>query len=101
MKNPVLDLLRETLRRNRKSEVFKMVLTLGVITVLGIGVAAAAISIGPDAMADPAMRPLSFAPGLAVAPAFGADDEDCTTATLRQVLPNGRVRVKSELVCEQ
>lgn len=98
MKNPVLDLIRQTLRRNRNDEVFRMVITLGVITVLGIGVAAAAISIGPD---DPAMRPLSMAPGLAVAPAFGADDEDCITATSRQILPNGRLRVKSELICEQ
>jgi hypothetical protein len=101
MKNPVLDLLRETLRRNRKNEVFKMVITLGVITVLGIGVAAAAISIGPEEMENPAMRPLSTQPGLAVAPAFGDDDEDCITATRRQVLPNGRLRVTRELICEQ
>lgn len=101
MKNPVRDLLAETLRRNRNNEVLKMVLTLGVITVLGIGVAAAAISIGPEAMESPAMRPLSYAPALTVAPAFGDDDEDCTTATLRQVLPDGRVHVSRQLICQQ
>ena len=101
MKNLMLGMLRETLRRNRKNEIFKMVPTLGVVTVLGIGVAAAAISIGPDEMADPAMRPLSTAPGLVVAPAFGVDDEDCTLATRRRVLPNGSVHVESETVCVQ
>jgi hypothetical protein len=101
MKNPVRDLLREALGRDRNNEFLKMVLTLGVITVLGVGVAAAAISIGPDEMVSPAMRPLSFAPALAVAPAFGDDDEDCITATRRQVLPDGRVRVNRELICQQ
>lgn len=98
MKKPVRELLRETLRRNRNNEILKMILTLGVITVLGIGVAAAAIAIGPD---DPAMRPLSYAPGLSVAPAFGDDDEDCVTVTRRQVLNDGHVRLSHELICEQ
>jgi hypothetical protein len=47
------------------------------------------------------MRPLSYAPALTVAPAFGDDDEDCTTATLRQVLPDGRVHVSRQLICQQ
>jgi hypothetical protein len=101
MKNPVRDLLAETLRSNRNNEVLKMVLTLGVITVLGIGVAAAAISIGPDPTRNPALRRLSYAPALTLAPAFGDDDEDCITATRREILPNGRVRISRELICQQ
>lgn len=101
MKTSILDLARQMLRRNRNNEVFKMVVTLGVVTLLGVGVAAAAISIGPLQSTDPAMRPLSWAPALSVAPAFGGDDEDCTLATRRVVLPNGHVRVNRELVCEQ
>ena len=55
---------------------------------------------GRDGQIPPCARS-RCAPGLAVAPAFGADDEDCTFATRRQILPNGRVRINREFVCEQ
>jgi hypothetical protein len=86
MKTLAVGLLRDTLRRNRKNEIFKMVTTLGVVTLLGIGIAAAAISIGPVGIGDPAMRPLSAAPGLIVSPL---------------TLPNGHMRLSREVACEQ
>jgi hypothetical protein len=101
MKTLAVGLLRDTLRRNRKNEIFKMITTLGVVTLLGIGIAAAAISIGPVGIGDPAMRPLSAAPGLIVSPAFGLDDEDCTIATRPLTLPNGHMRLSREVACEQ
>jgi hypothetical protein len=101
MKTSIFGTLRETLRRNRKNEIFKMVTTLGVVTVLGVGVAAAAISIGPQSIDDPSMRPLSAVPGLIVSPAFGPDDEDCTLATRPQPLPKGHVRLDRQTVCVQ
>jgi hypothetical protein len=101
MKKPVLGFLWETLRRNCNNDAVKMVLMLGAIAVLGMGVAAAAISIGTNDRVNPAMRRLSYTHGLAVAPAFGKDDEDCITVTRRQVLPDRRVRVHRELICRQ
>jgi hypothetical protein len=101
MKTVAVGLLRDALRRNRKNEMCKMVTTLSVVTLLGIGVATAAIAIVPAGMIDPGMRPLSAAPGLIVSPAFGLDDEDCTIATRPQVLPNGHLRLDREQVCEQ
>jgi hypothetical protein len=101
MKTSLLNLLQQISRRNRNNEMFKMAVTLAVVTLLGVGVAAAAISMGPLQNMDPAMRPLSWAPALTVAPAFGVDDEDCTLATRRIVLPNGHVGIHRELVCEQ
>jgi hypothetical protein len=73
--------------------------TVFAITVLGIGVAGAAITMGPDASTNPAMRPLTITRSTQLVRAYGPDDEDCVYAIHRLRLPNGTTKATRELVC--
>ncbi|HWG05580.1 MAG TPA: hypothetical protein VG271_11250 [Beijerinckiaceae bacterium] len=99
MKTLAFDDMRRMLRRNRKNEMFKMVATLGVVTLLGIGIAATAISAAPAQTENISMRPLSTARGLIVSPAFGDNDEDCTIVTKPRMLANGHMHLDRETLC--
>ena len=99
MKTLAFDDMRRMLRRNRKSEICKMVTTLTVVTLLGVGIAAAAISGAPARTEDLSMRPLSPARGLIVSPAFGDDDQDCTIVTKPRMLANGHMHLDRETLC--
>ena len=46
-----------------------------------------------------AVRPLTIHQSVAVAPAYGEDDEDCVLQTRRSVGPDGRVSITRKLVC--
>jgi hypothetical protein len=81
------------------SDGFRVAATVLAITVLGAGVAGAAMTMAPDAEANPAMRPLTIGRSTQVVRAFGPDDEDCVFATHKVRLPNGTLKTTRELVC--
>lgn len=81
------------------SDGMRVAATVLAITVLGAGVAGAAMTIGPDAETNPAMRPLTIGRSVQVVRAFGPDDEDCVFATHKVRLPNGTMKTTRELVC--
>jgi len=99
MKPLAFDDMRRRLQRNRKSEIFKMVTTLGAVTMLGVGIAATAISAAPAQTEDLSMRPLSTARGLIVSPAFGDNDEDCTIVTKPKIMADGHLHLDRQTLC--
>lgn len=82
-----------------KSDTFRVGATVFAITLMGAGVAGAAMTMAPDADTNPAMRPLTIGRSTQLIRAYGPDDEDCVFATHKVRLPNGTMKTSRELVC--
>ena len=67
--------------------------------LIGTGVAAAAVAKSPADVVGDALHTLTIGGGVQVAPAYGADDEDCVMVSRHIRLPGGNVRMSRKLVC--
>lgn len=87
--------------KTRSSEAVNWALAIVATVAIGFGTATAAISIAPQDMLTPALRPLSSGPSLQLKSAYGRDDEDCFWAVRRSVGADGRVKEVRSLECAQ
>lgn len=87
--------------KTRSSEALNWALAILAVVAIGFGTATAAISVAPQEVLNPALRPLSSGPSIQFKSAYGADDEDCFWAVHKVVQANGRVKDIRSLECAQ
>jgi hypothetical protein len=89
------------LLKTRSTEALNWALALLAVVAIGFGTATAAISIAPQEVLNPALRPLSSGPSIQFKSAYGQDDEDCVWAIRKVVQADGRVKDVRSLECMQ
>ena len=83
------------------TEFRNMLLTGLCVIALGAGTATAAISIGVERGANPAIRTLTVNRGVSMRPVRGPEDEDCVRVTRCGFAPDGRETLVHTLECAE
>jgi hypothetical protein len=87
--------------KTRSTEAVNWAMAIVAVVAIGFGTATAAITVAPQEMLNPAMRPLSSGPAIQFKSAYGQDDEDCFWAIHKVVQADGRVKEVRSLECAQ
>lgn len=91
--------MTQSLSRFFTVDAFRVGATVVLITVLGVGVAGAALTVTPYGDAGATIGRLTTGRSIQVVRAFGPDDEDCIFAVQRTLLPDGLLEATQELIC--